>query len=371
MSRQIGNVIVVLMALTSFTACNSGSGATGLAIPSTNSGGASGSSATTTPPHVIRVSSGSGDACALYSNGTVACWGDENVSQTAHLAPATIPGISTATSISIENTACAVLSNGTVQCWNHWDGSDLATISGISDAVSVNAANGCALLSDGSVSCFYDSSGNVTAPTTVISSGVSALGVGSITGVLSGCAVGSGEIECWGPASSNQYGQLGLGSTDNNDHATPAVATLSLGAVTQVANGVGHTCTLNSSGQVYCFGYNDYGQLGAPLSDGYLTSATLAFSNTAQISLGSSTSCALVQSGGVYCWGYNPIANEGSDTPALVSGTTNVIQVSAGDQHVCALSSGGSVICWGENYFGQLGDDSTTASLTPVPVQGL
>jgi hypothetical protein len=315
--------------------------------------------------HVTQVAAWSENACALYSNGTVACWGDD-ATQTAHTSAALVPGITTATALSVQNYACVVLAGGSVQCWSHWDGSDLTTISGISSAVAVNASNGCALLTGGTVSCFYDSDGNITAASSLLS-GVTSLGTGNPA--LTGCVVASGNIECWGPTDSNQYGQLGLGSADGSAHATPTASSLSLGTVTQVASGVAHTCTLNSSGQVYCFGQNDYGQLGATLSDSSLASATLAFTGASQIVAGSSTSCVLA-SGGVSCWGYDPITNSGSDTPALISGTSSITQVSAGDQHVCGLA-GSDVICWGENYFGQLGDGSTNDSSTPVVVQGL
>lgn len=44
-----------------------------------------------------------------------------------------------------------------------------------------------------------------------------------------------------------------------------------------------------------------------------------------------------------------------------------VTQLAAGGQHTCATANG-KAYCWGNNSSGQLGDNSTTNSLTPVPV---
>ena len=69
----------------------------------------------------------------------------------------------------------------------------------------------------------------------------------------------------------NYYGQLG--STTNNStgspNPTPTLVTLSgeIGTVTQVAAGQDHSLVATSSGQLYAFGYNYYGQLGSPTND--------------------------------------------------------------------------------------------------------
>ena len=44
--------------------------------------------------------------------------------------------------------------------------------------------------------------------------------------------------------------------------------------------------------------------------------------------------------------------------------------IAAGSDHTCALLAG-QVLCWGNNSAGELGNNSTTNSLTPVPVSGL
>src|SRR5258708_3882464 len=75
----------------------------------------------------------------------------------------------------------------------------------------------------------------------------------------------AGNVKCWGY---NAYGQLGLGDTVNRGDAPgqmggalPAVFIPQKGAVKQLALGGFHTCVLDAVGDVYCWGYNVYGQL--------------------------------------------------------------------------------------------------------------
>ena len=77
-----------------------------------------------------------------------------------------------------------------------------------------------------------------------------------------GCAIHSdGSAECWGQ---NRTGQLGDGTfTDRN---TPGPVSM-LGAVIVIrtppdTGPTNHTCALQASGRVFCWGQNDYGQLG-------------------------------------------------------------------------------------------------------------
>jgi alpha-tubulin suppressor-like RCC1 family protein len=128
-----------------------------------------------------------------------------------------------------------------------------------------------------------------------------------------------------------------------------------------ISTGQRHTCALSIGGEVRCWGYNGYGQLG----DGTNTDSSvpvdvsgLAIGATA-ISLGHIHSCALTSAGGVTCWG----SSYGS-TPVDISGlTSGVIAIGAGAQHSCVVTSDGGVSCWGgDNQFGELGDGTWTNS---------
>jgi alpha-tubulin suppressor-like RCC1 family protein len=99
---------------------------------------------------------------------------------------------------------------------------------------------------------------------------------------------------------------------------------------------------------------------------------------------GSSHSLAVTGGGDVYAWGWNEYGQVGDGThqtekptPVQVKGEggvgtlTGVVSVSAGDPHSVALKSDGSAWAWGHNAYGELGDGGTTDRYTPVQVSSL
>jgi alpha-tubulin suppressor-like RCC1 family protein len=222
--------------------------------------------------------------CAVISDGTAKCWGDNYAgmlgdgTNTNRSAPVTVSGLSNVTQIAVGGVfTCALLSNGTVDCWGDDAAGELGyggyygssysrttpgAVSGITGAVqiAVGYANACALLSDGSVKCWgsdYNGESGQTAslvPTPATVSGIS--GATSISaGEIDMCAVISdGTLKCWGW---NGYGQLGNGTT--TDSHTP-VSVSGISSASQVAAGYLHTCALLSDDSVKCWGYNAVGE---------------------------------------------------------------------------------------------------------------
>ena len=88
-------------------------------------------------------------------------------------------------------------------------------------------------------------------------------------GVYSLAATSSGQLYGFG---SNQFAQLGNPTNTgiNGVIATPALMALpgQIGTIALLAAGAGHSLATTSSGQLYAFGHNDYGQLGTPTNSG-------------------------------------------------------------------------------------------------------
>lgn len=178
------------------------------------------------------------------------------------------------------------------------------------------------------------------------------------------CAVdASGRVFCWGD---NRLGQLGQSRPRGGRVQWMALAS----PVTQVVAGAGHTCALLDNGAVHCWGSNQFGELGVPGANFTARDATPVSlgEKVREIAAGASHTCALLESGAIRCWGLNMFGqlglgnkfnvgdNEEPSTLPVVSVGGKALGIRAGGSVSCATLEGGSVRCWGSNLFGQLGN---------------
>jgi len=190
------------------------------------------------------------------------------------------------------------------------------------------------------------------------------------TGNLHTCAIrGTGEVWCWGQ---NNEGQIGNG-TQSVSISTPTQVAGITNAIAITA-GDNHTCALLSTGQMMCWGWNRYGQLGNGTTNSSLTPVNV-IANIAQISAGTLNTCAISNTGQAYCWGDNQYGELGNGTiisqanPVLVFGMTNAKQITTADNHTCAILVSGQAQCFGNNKWGQIGNGTFgTINSTPQNV---
>src|SRR5439155_467404 len=184
----------------------------------------------------------------------------------------------------------------------------------------------------------------------------------------------AGAAYCWGW---NNFGQLGTGSHTNSTTPVPVAGGLTFSTL---AAGSAHTCGLTSAGPAYCWGGDNYGQRGngsTAVNEGIVTAVAgtggLTFS---ALAAGAVHTCGVTSAGAAYCWGSNFDGQLGtgsttdSPIPVLVSGALQFSALAAGGSHTCGLTSSGAAYCWGSNASGQLGNGSITNSSTPVAVSG-
>ncbi|WP_440993745.1 RCC1 domain-containing protein [Cysteiniphilum litorale] len=196
-------------------------------------------------------------------------------------------------------------------------------------------------------------------------------------GLVGTCALNSvGQAYCWGR---DTYGFIGDGTPEQDKYQPTPVKMPDSVVFTAIESNWDFSCALGSDNNAYCWGRNDYGQLG----DGSTTSKyqpTLVKMptgvNFTAVSLGGSYACALGDDNNAYCWGYNrsgqlgdgSIANKYQPTLVKMPIGVSFTAMSLGYAHACALGNDNNAYCWGSNGTGQLGNGSTAARAQPILV---
>jgi len=185
------------------------------------------------------------------------------------------------------------------------------------------------------------------------------------------CAVAwTGELFCWG---ANMDGQLGAG--DTAPRTDPVAVT---GDWTDAAAGAKHTCGLAREGAAACWGKNTEGQVG----DGAVTmnepdpQPVMDLPPLRSLAGGQDHTCAVGVDGGLWCWGKNADGQLGAADPPRSADPLPVDedagrvwrQVSAGGKHTCGTDLDQRLWCWGGNTEGQLGTGGTAPSPAPAEV---
>ena len=351
----------------------------------------------------IAVSAGDSHTCAILDNGDLKCWGRDYHGQLGDGGTNTDTNAPSSTAIDLGTgrTAvavdagyqhtCAILDNGDLKCWGDDyegqlgdGGSNTNTNAPSSTAIDLGTGRTMSvserdLDGDGILNIFDADPFNSSANSSPVWN-IPGFQEGSIytnmtlsAGSHYTCAIlDNGDLKCWGY---DYHGQLGDGGS-NNDTNAPSSTAIDLGTgrtAVAVAAGEYHTCAILDNGDLKCWGYDGYGQLG----DGGSNTDTNAPSSTAidlgtgraavAVAVGGSHTCAILDNGDLKCWGYDgygQLGDGGSNTNTNAPSSTAIdlgtgrtaVAVSVGYYHTCAILDNGDLKCWGTGQYGQLGD---------------
>lgn len=202
-------------------------------------------------------------SCAVLTNGKIKCWGSNTLgelgmggTQPAYSGtPVLVSLITNATQVStMSHGTCALLTNGTVKCWGSNNLGQLGAVStnpsnlystvpiqvaSLTTATQIvsNAGHSCAIKTNGQIKCWglnqYGQLGNGVQSLTPLYAAALVAPLANVTQVAAGlnssCAVVNNKVKCWG---GNNSGELGDGT--NNMQLTPVTtsATLTCAACT-------------------------------------------------------------------------------------------------------------------------------------------
>lgn len=223
-------------------------------------------------------------------------------------------------------------------------------------------------------------------------------GFTAVTAAVAGathCVVlDNGAVWTWGY---NIYGQLGNDSVNGSNIPVRAKGTdkIDLDGVKAIAAGGMHTLAVDANGTVLAWGQNSMGQLGMNNTTPSASVATpvTGVTQATAVAAGGEFSLALDSSGNVWAWGnnaYGQLGNgktESSPSPAKVQtgietpdpedpnktiitliDLSNIVAIAAGGSHALAIDAAGNVWAWGYNYFGQLGTGDAVNRTSAVKV---
>ncbi len=175
-----------------------------------------------------------------------------------------------------------------------------------------------------------------------------------------GCGIrADGSLWCWG---TNDYGELGDGTRE--DRPSP----IQVGGGTDwtvVRAHTLYTCGIEAPGSLWCWGDNRGGTLGDGTRVQRLVPTRVGTGEDwLDVAPGVTETCALRQDHTLWCWGASRLL-----APGQLGGDADWSRISVGDYHKCGIRGGGALYCWGANTDGQVGD-GPTYSAAPVAVAG-
>ncbi|MDF2697369.1 MAG: hypothetical protein K0S65_5752, partial [Labilithrix sp.] len=327
------------------------------------------------------VSSESESFCALLADGTVACWGANDVGQLGRgeasvgsATPARVTGLSDV--VALDHT-CAVDRAGAAWCWgkgahllNEWGYStDLVPVKlDIPPARKVSARDrtGCALIAEGVLCWGSNVSGQVAKDAPFVSEPAllaRAISVrpGSPIGDL---AVNEAAFILREDNTTESWGANVLLARESSFFPDPYPLPTDLGRVTALDTVEKRVCAA-VDGAAYCWG-DDLGvtpQVTVTPEPIVQIATTRTIRGDGSRIVKNPRWCAAAASGAVFCSGDNAAGQAGDGTnsyaywPVTVAGLPGrAARVRTTHDTTCVLQTNGEVYCFGNSYYGQLGN---------------
>jgi alpha-tubulin suppressor-like RCC1 family protein len=188
----------------------------------------------------------------------------------------------------------------------------------------------------------------------------------------------SAYVRCWGD---NSAGQIGNGSDGQTTALVDTPITVSgLIDVASIALGAQHACAVRQRiGTVWCWGDNQFSQIGnntqGPQTQQSLPQQVRDIRDIVQISAGHNHTCARSATGEVWCWGDNqfgqlaPSNQNAYARPVQVALPLPVTFVAAGGDTTCAITTDAEVWCWGDNRQRQLTTNGAERIVEPIRIE--
>ncbi|NCO03744.1 MAG: DUF1554 domain-containing protein [Alphaproteobacteria bacterium] len=295
------------------------------------------------------------NTCATFTNGKYACWGSNDLGQIGNgtsgvsiLKPQPLASFKSVQTVAAERNSFGLSQDGSIYAWG-----ENSSGGKFGNGLTTNSATPVRAVSNHKY-------------------------IAVDAGYNFACGLReTGFVDCWG---TNPQGQLGNGNYKNSK--TP-VKVKNLGNVVDIDLNDNSACAVKADGTLWCWGQNHVGQLGIGYeSTGENIPRQVAITDVVKVSLGGyrandteTASCALKSDNTVWCWGNNQFGQVGNGTsgapnvlnPVQVSGITNAIDISAISRSAFALLDDGRIKGWGNNSNYRLGTGSV-ASIVSTPV---
>lgn len=274
-----------------------------------------------------KVAVGHPNACALDSQGTVRCWGENlygalgDGTIDVRKEPVQVDGLADAIGLGVGFYAsCAVRQTGAAVCWGR---------------------NHRGALGDGTETTHRT-------PTPVV-------GLPPVAEIVGGedffCArTRTGDVHCWGDG---RLGQGGDGKMGDKAEKRKPTKVPGLAGVVSLAAGRHHVCAADTPGTVRCWGLGVHGVLGPKaIAASGVPVVVPDLDEVVEVAAAETFSCARRRNGEVWCWGNVPgVSNERGATNTKdarpLTGFVDSVQIAASESSVCARHAKGEITCTG------------------------